>query len=121
MQGNPLQPLRLDFLGLNLPCVLSHNCSFSLFVTKQGERRAYPMSALGSPTFPLHIPLIHHQGKLQAAPRHSTLPCAAGGMFSLRFAKYFLHSLNLFFLCYFCNSSWLSHPLKEAMLKIDDL
>ena len=107
-EGTPLQPLRLDFFRSTFPRILAHHCHFSLFAgrtTEQRERRAYPMSALLSPTrpphkncSPPHLPLIHRQGKLQAAPLHSASPRAAAGMFSLRFLKYFLCSLTVFFL-----------------------
>ena len=85
------------------------------------------MSALHSPTCPPHrhycppqLPHIHRQVKLHNAPRHSASPHAAAGMFYFSFAKYFLCSLTVFFLCYCCNLSWSSHPIEEVTLKLKE-
>ena len=129
-EGSPLQPLRLDFFGSNFPLILAHNYHLSFLVdtvTEQVERCADPMIALRSPTlpphrhcYPSHLPLIHRQGKLHAAPRHSASPRAAAGMFSLHLAKYFFRSLTVFFLYIFRNLSWSSHPLEEVTLKLKE-
>ena len=112
----------------------SNPCSQLPFLTfhgqdnRQGNRRADNMSALRYPTFPPqryhsppHLPLIHHQGNIHAAPCHPTSSCAAEGMFSLRFAEYFLRSITLFLLCYCCDLSWSYHPFEEVTLKVYDL
>ena len=129
-EGSPLQPLRLDFFGSNFPLILAHNYHLSFLVdtvTEQVERCADPMIALLSPTlpphrhcYPSHLPLIHRQGKLHAAPRHSASPRAAAGMFPLHLAKYFFRSLTVFFLYIFRNLSWSSHPLEEVTLKLKE-
>ena len=86
------------------------------------------MSALLFPTFPPHIhlyphniPLIHCQSNLCAALRHSVSPHAAGGLFSVCFAKYFLPSLTFFFLSYFRDLHRSSHHLKAVTLHMDNL
>ena len=71
-EGTPLQPLRLDFFGIDFPSH-AHNCHFYSHFLRAGQqggkRRTEPMSALRSPTLPPkrhrtppHFPLIHHQG-----------------------------------------------------------
>ena len=94
-----------------LLCTLAHNCHlyshFSQSGKKQGERRAEPMSAILSPTYPPprycylpHLSLIHFQGKIHAATRHYGSLRTAAGIFSFHFAKLFLHALTLLLLCY---------------------
>ena len=68
-----------------------------------------PISTLRPPTGPLpqhrppptQLPLISNQGKFHAAPRHFTSLHAAGGMFPLCYAEYYLCALTLVLLWYF--------------------
>ena len=41
-EGNPLQPLPLDFYGLTLSCILSHNFSFLLLVIESMQDKVNP-------------------------------------------------------------------------------
>ena len=96
----PLQPIRLIW-----DIIYSHPCSklpfiFSLFTgrtTEQGERNAYVMISLHSPTdppmgyhspHPPHITLIPVQGSNRRTSRRFTSLRAAGGIPPLHFAKF---------------------------------
>ena len=97
MRESPFNHLDLTSSVLTFPRILTHNFHTSLFAgrtTEQVERRAEPMSVLVSPTFPpqrhrapTYIQIIPLQGKLCAIPRHFVLPCSAGVIFPLCFAK----------------------------------
>ena len=112
-KGIPLQPLRLDFSRINFSSHPHSKFSISWFsqagrTTEKGERRAEPIRACYSPTWPPQrhyspprIPLINPQGKIHAAPRHWVLPRTTGGMFPLIFARSFVYAFTLFFLRYF--------------------
>ena len=74
---------------------------------QQGERRAYPIIVILSPTCPPqrhrsppYLQLIHNQGKLHTAPCYSVSLRATGGIFSLCLEKSFIHALTLFLLLY---------------------
>ena len=77
------------------------NCHFHFSRAGQQVERRSPTCQPHRHHIPPHNPLIHSQGNLHSAPRHSVSPHTAGGMFSLCFAKSFLRALTLFFLHYF--------------------
>ena len=106
-EGTPLQSLRLHFFGIKGPCS-KLPLLFSIFIGRATRWKfcTYPMIVLRSPTLPTpwyrepnHLPLIHRQGNLHAAPRHFAPLRAAGVMSPLCFAKPFLHSLTLLLIC----------------------
>ena len=118
-RGTPLQPLRLEFFGINFP---SHPCSHNFhcshfFEQKKWGKGASHISTLRSPTFtpqlspPPQLPRTFLQGHIHAALHHSASSFASGGTFPLHFKKYFLRALTLLFLRYLYNLSWSLYPL----------
>ena len=102
---NPLQPLIIDFFGIDFP---SHPCSQLTFINFCGQdnrtrvkARIYHEHALLPKLNPpphTHLPLLPRHGK--SALSQFMSPRASGGIFPLCFAKSFLHAITLLFLCY---------------------
>ena len=92
---------------------------FSLSGKQKKKKGAAPTRGSHSPTCLItrhcatpHLPLIPHQVKRHAAPRHSAFLIAAWENFLLCLAKYFPHEITLFLLCYWHNLPCSSHQLK---------
>ena len=137
MQGNsPLTSLTRFFqISFHLhPHSIFFRATLIIFIYsffqagQQGERRSthqstpIPNQTTHPPQHlapPFHITLIPQQGEIHVMQRHSASPHAAGGLFTLCFAKYFLCELTLFFLCYFRDPPRSCHPLKAVMRKME--
>ena len=130
MRGNPPSTtstplLRIDFPShpcSQLPCITFHGQGNIARVTEQREiphERFAPQMSHFRYITPPHPPPTSHLSptKVSAtrASHHFTSLCVARVTFPFCFAKYFLHALNLLFLCYLCKPNRSYHLLGAAM------
>ena len=114
-EGTPLRQLWINFFWWTLPRVPELKIAISQFLWAGQHNKGkctQPMRSLCFPTFSPQLNFTHaltfylYPSKeiSMSVPCHSALLCATGGNFPLRCVKYFLCSVNLFFLQYCHNS-----------------
>ena len=108
-EGTPLQPLRLDFFGIDFPSHPRSQLPFLTFCGQAGQQNKGKVAQIPwvrsatQPSHPIdispppHLPSIPCQVNIHAVTRHFASLRAAGRIFPLHRAKYFHRALTLFF------------------------